>query len=308
MSPVEEDGLREEAGRGAPRLLPIADLDLSLVERVRAETSAEAIEDYAAQLDHLPPIRVALVDDRRVVVGGLHRVRAHERAGRLEIPCIIEPMTWAEAVRAAVADNRTHGLRMTRADKRAAITLLLAEDPDLSSRAIAELVGCSHNTVEEVRTQVDNLPTSPAEEEQVSKSGTSPAPDAPARATEPLAPHRARAVTASSIRTPARPRPVPSAGMAHQHPTAQEEYPHPAAPQMTPALLIDFRAKAEWVAGYLRCVLRTEGGGHRAEALDEVLTALTSDELQQLSRRAEEVVEARVSRPLGVDLVRPTTH
>ena len=67
---------------------------------------------------------------------------------------------------------------------------------------------------------------------------------------------------------------------------------------MAPALLIDFRAKAEWVAGYLRCVLRTEGGGHRAEALDEVLAALTSDELRQLSRRAEEVAEARVSRPV----------
>jgi ParB-like chromosome segregation protein Spo0J len=152
MSRVEEGGLREEAGQGAPRLLSITELDLSLVERVRASTSTEAIEDYAAQLDHLPLIRMALVDDRHVVVGGLHRVRAHQREGRLEIPCIIESMTWAEAVRSAVADNRTHGLRMTRADKRVAITLLLAEDPDLSSRAIADLVGCSHSTVETVRT------------------------------------------------------------------------------------------------------------------------------------------------------------
>ena len=35
------------------------------------------------------------MDDRCVVVGGLHRVRAYERAGRLEIPCVIEPMTRA---------------------------------------------------------------------------------------------------------------------------------------------------------------------------------------------------------------------
>ena len=54
--------------------------------------------------------------------------------------------------------------------------------------------------------------------------------------------------------------------------------------------------------------LRAADRGHRAEALDEVLTALTSDELQQLARRAEEVVEARGSRPLDVDLVRPATH
>ncbi len=278
MSPVEEDGLREEAGRATPRLLPIADLDLSLVERVRADTSAEAIEDYAAQLDHLPPIRVALVDDRRVVVGGLHRVRAYERAGRLEIPCIIEPMTWAEAVRAAVADNRTHGLRMTRADKRAAITLLLAEDPDLSSRAIADLVGCSHQ-------HGRGSPDPGGQFARLARQRRSrcpnwtpqPLPGMPRARSPSRAPPRPRKGRDGKLyRMPARPRVVPSADMARQHPTVQEEYPHPAVPQMAPALLIDFRAKAEWVAGYLRCVLRTEGGGHRAEALDEVLAALTA--------------------------------
>jgi ParB-like chromosome segregation protein Spo0J len=99
-----------------------------------------------------------MVNARRVVVGGLYRVKAYERADRLEIPCIIERMTWVETVRAAVADNRTHGLRMTRADKRAAIRLLLAEDPDLASRAIADLVGCSHSTVETIRTQAADPP------------------------------------------------------------------------------------------------------------------------------------------------------
>jgi hypothetical protein len=274
---------------------------------VRASTSTEAIEDYTTQLDHLPPIRVALVRDKHMVVGGLHRARAHERAGKPEIPCIVEPMNWAEAVRAAVTDNRTHGLRMTRADKRAAITLLLAEDSDLSSRTIANLVGCSHHTVEEVRSQLGNLPTSSAEE-QVPKLGTSPPPDMslPSHSTRSAAPRRGR--DGKLYSAPARPRSVPSSDMARQHPTVQEEEPYPAAPQMAPALLIDYRAKAEWVAGYLRCVLRTGGGGHRVEALDEVLAALTNDELRQLSRRAEEVVEARVSRPMSSDLVRTTAH
>jgi hypothetical protein len=307
MSPVEENGLREEAERATPRLVPLADLDLSLVEGARADTSAEAIEDYAAQLEHLPLIRVALVDDRRVVVGGLHRVRAHERAGRLEIPCIIEPMTWTEAVRVAVADIRTHGLRMTRADKRAAVRLLLTETPEMSDRAAAELVGCSPSTVGEVRTQLDNLPAPPAEEEQVSKLDTSAAPGARARGPNHHAtPRKGR--DGKLYRVPTRPRAALPADMARQHPTVREEYSYPAVPQMAPALLIDFRAKADWVAGYLRCVLRTGNGGHRDEALDEVLTVLTSDELRQLSRRAEEVIEARVSRPASSDPVRLTAH
>jgi uncharacterized ParB-like nuclease family protein len=102
MSPAEEGGPTGGAGkRSAPRLLPVADLGLSLVARVRAATSVEAVEDYAAGLDRMPPVRVALVGGRHVVVGGLHRVRAHERAGGTEIPCLVEPVTWGEAVRAA---------------------------------------------------------------------------------------------------------------------------------------------------------------------------------------------------------------
>ena len=71
MSPVEENGPRSEAEWAAPRLISIADLDLALVFRVRADTSTKVIKDYAAHPDLLPPIRIALVDDRRVVVAGL---------------------------------------------------------------------------------------------------------------------------------------------------------------------------------------------------------------------------------------------
>jgi hypothetical protein len=62
---------------------------------------------------------------------------------------------------------------------------------------------------------------------------------------------------------------------------------------MPAALLTDFRTKAPWVAGYLRCVLRTDGGGNRSAALDEVLAMLDIRELRELSRRAEEVAETR---------------
>ncbi len=61
---------------------------------------------------------------------------------------------------------------------------------------------------------------------------------------------------------------------------------------MPAALLADFRPRAAWVAGYLRCVLRTTGGAHRAEALDEVLGCLDAAELRELARRAEQAAEA----------------
>ena len=111
----------------SPVLLEIAQLDLSLAERVRADITQDAVEDYAAWLDALPPVRVAVLQGKRVVIGGRHRIEAYRQAGRAEIPCIVEPMTWAAAVLAAAADNRLHRVRMTRADKRAAIRLLLTE-------------------------------------------------------------------------------------------------------------------------------------------------------------------------------------
>jgi hypothetical protein len=68
---------------------------------------------------------------------------------------------------------------------------------------------------------------------------------------------------------------------------------------MAPALLTDFRSKALWVADYLRCVLRHEGGGYRAEALRELGERLTADELTQLARWAEEAAEARGATKVG---------
>src|SRR4051812_18032428 len=66
----------------------IADLDLSLVQRVRARVSADAIQDYAERPDELPPARVAEIGGRLWLVGGLHRLRAWERAGRTKLPCV----------------------------------------------------------------------------------------------------------------------------------------------------------------------------------------------------------------------------
>jgi hypothetical protein len=61
---------------------------------------------------------------------------------------------------------------------------------------------------------------------------------------------------------------------------------------MRAALLIDYRTKAAQVADYLRCVLR-DGGGHRAEALDQVLAELDPDQLERLAERAKAAAAAR---------------
>ena len=247
----------EGGGAEACRLLPISELNLSLVGRARAGVSEEVVEDYADHLGALPPVRVALTEeDRYVVVGGLHRIRAHERAGRAEVACTVERMGRAEAVLAAVADNRAHGARMTRADTRAVIGLLLAEAGDLSSRDIADMVGCSHHTVEEVRSRGGQFAHLPAAEGRAARQD-------PVGSVRPL-PETRRATTrkgrdGKAYRPKARPKREPAAAVVPPPPAA----PRPAAPAPrlgpppvgSPAWLMDFRRGVPWVAQFLR--LRT---------------------------------------------------
>src|SRR4051794_33574561 len=146
--------------------------------------SKDAIQDYAERPDELPPARVAEIDGRMLLVGGLHRLRAWERAGRSAIPCVVERTSWPEAGQAGVADNKAHGVRLSAKDKRASIRLLLAEVPDLSDRAIAELVGCSPSTVGSVRADVeaglsqvsdpDNCPPPPVGTRQKAEPASGP--------------------------------------------------------------------------------------------------------------------------------------
>ena len=264
---------------------------------MRAGISEEAVEDYAGHLEALPPVRVALVDGRAVVVGGLHRVRAHERAGRAEVPCTVEPMTWAEAVRAAVADNRAHGLRMTRADKRAAIGLLLAETGDLSSRDIAELVGCSHHTVEEVRSEVGNSPTCQPQEDEAARQDSSPSPAAPSSTRSGL-PTRAKGGGKATARRPGRaraggggqPRPPPAGG--RRRGSARPRAPaRPASGRLAGAAhgLPPRRAVGGAVP---HSALRSPDREYRAEALEELREALSAEELRKLAAWAEAAATA----------------
>ena len=81
-----------------------------------------------------------------------------------------------------------------------------------------------------------------------------------------------------------------------------------AAPPMIAPPLTDFRAKVARVAGYLRCVLRTEGGGYRTVTLGEVFAIHSTDELGEPSRRGAEAAEVRDRERTGARLVAAPAH
>lgn len=109
----------------------------------------EHIRMLAESEDELPPI---LVDRRTMrVVDGMHRLRAAALRGAVRIKARFFEGTSEAAFLAAVRENVTHGLPLSRADREAAVVRILGSFPELSDRAVGSACGVSHSTVGTIR-------------------------------------------------------------------------------------------------------------------------------------------------------------
>jgi len=124
--------------------------------QTREKLDESAVSDYAKHLadgGDLPAV-VAYLDEGGTLYlsSGFHRVAAHERAGRELVLTEVRPGSRWDALAFGVADNSQHvGVRLSRADKRAAVERLLRERPDVSDSAIAKAAFVTNKTVARVR-------------------------------------------------------------------------------------------------------------------------------------------------------------
>jgi len=122
----------------------------------RARLSEPTIGDYARAMEEgidLPPIDVFQDAEGCYLADGRHRLEAARRIGRKEVPAIVHKGSLRDAILFAVGANAKHGLRRTRADKRKAVQLLLA-DPEWREWAvnkIAKVCNVSWDLAEAVR-------------------------------------------------------------------------------------------------------------------------------------------------------------
>ncbi|WP_329392196.1 ParB/RepB/Spo0J family partition protein [Streptomyces sp. NBC_01716] len=154
-SGVAIDGL--PAGRG-PWVLPLASLALGRSPRLGGRD-----EEHVARLaevdGELPPI---LVDRRTMeVVDGAHRFMAAILNGKETINVEFFDGTAEDAFLYAVEANVKHGLPLSRADRRAAAAGIIASHPEMSDRAIAEVVGMAAKIVAEIRHMAQDVPSMP---------------------------------------------------------------------------------------------------------------------------------------------------
>jgi len=142
----------------ANKRMQLCKIDTTHNTQARAAIDADTVTDYAEAMQagaEFPPVVLFNDGSTYFLADGFHRVLAATRAGLPDVQADVRKGTKQDALWYAVGANRTNGKRLTRADVRHAIQIVLADLPDRSDRAIAAQIGCSHHTVACVRGEVE---------------------------------------------------------------------------------------------------------------------------------------------------------
>lgn len=123
--------------------------------QARIKISEETVEAYAELIDASDKWPFGAVDvfhdgSDYFVADGFHRTLAALRLNKASVPCIVHKGTAKDARIFGMTANDKHGLRMSRADKRACVEWLLDNGPKLTQVEIAEKSGVSRDTVKRV--------------------------------------------------------------------------------------------------------------------------------------------------------------
>ncbi len=130
--------------------------ELVLTGTPRSAVDEERVRELAARPGPTTPILVHAAT--RLVVDGVHRVRAAQLRREERIPARLCRAAESDLFGLAVAANAEHGRPLPVADRKTAAARLLADHPDWSTRRVAAAVGLAPGTVARLRG-----PTSPAE-------------------------------------------------------------------------------------------------------------------------------------------------
>ena len=122
----------------------------------RVEMHEDVVADYAEAMKDgatFPPVTVFHDGDTYWLADGFHRLAAAELAGVESLPADIREGGIRNAELHSVSANATHGKQRTRADKRRAVEMLLADEEwkSWTDNAIATQCRVSHHFVAKVR-------------------------------------------------------------------------------------------------------------------------------------------------------------
>ena len=155
-------GARSQAADAAAEVVAIPILSVLPGDSPRLNGEDRAHIARLAEMETpLPPI---LVDRRTMrVIDGMHRLMAASLQGRETIEVMFFTGSADDIFLRAVQENVTHGLPLSRADRRVAAERISASHPHLSDRAIGQAAGLAAKTVAAIRKRsIDHVPQSNA--------------------------------------------------------------------------------------------------------------------------------------------------
>lgn len=123
----------------------------------RIETSAVTVQRYAEDLDVLPPIEV---NQHNELIDGWHRWTAHKKNDAPTIRVVVtQTKSDAELLELAIRRNSTHGLQLSREDKkdmaRKIYHVTAERDRDGKKKELAHLLSVSERTIREWVSRID---------------------------------------------------------------------------------------------------------------------------------------------------------
>lgn len=123
----------------------------------RIKTNEETVDDYAATLAEsngdwpFKPLDIYFDGTDHMPGDGFHRLLAAIRVKRETVPCNVHKGTATDARIFGMKANNKHGLRPSRADKRANVIWLLEDNGGkMTQKAIAEAAGVTVRTVKSI--------------------------------------------------------------------------------------------------------------------------------------------------------------
>lgn len=159
---------REQGHTDQQTFVEVEISSLSTVDSPRTSgEDPDHVEALSVAQSPLPPILVHRPTMR--VIDGLHRVRAAQLRGQDRIAVSFFEGNEADAFVLAVESNTTHGLPLSKADRKRATARIITSHPQWSDRMIASVTGIAPGTVADVRRRMPGA--SAAEESRIGQDG-----------------------------------------------------------------------------------------------------------------------------------------
>jgi len=148
------------------RFVNISSISDSTETQIRVSMDLDQIEQYVLRMlagDTFPAIILYRIGGQLIVADGFQRLDAARKAGAKKIlATVVEGKSLIDAIAAAIRGNCIHGAKLTKSDREKAVLtydrFALAEfGKRPSAREVAEIVKCSHTTVNNVRKRQDEI-------------------------------------------------------------------------------------------------------------------------------------------------------